>query len=253
MLLVGLLAWAVQARAAAPATSADQLQAVGQADAAFWEAYNRCDLAAMEALLTLDVEFWHDKTGLTTTRPAVVRSLAAGPCGTPGMRLRREAVVDSVQVYPLADAGVLVTGQHRFLVTRAPQRERLDGSARFASVWTRGADMQWRMHRIVSYDHQAAAYRATDREQPLQAAQLQRLAGRYATRTAGIAQITVEGSHLLLTAGNFQLPLRAASPQRFFARDRDLQVVFEDVGEAPPSHLEIVEAGVVTERAPRMP
>ncbi|WDS34818.1 nuclear transport factor 2 family protein [Pseudoxanthomonas sp.] len=253
MLLAVFVVGVANARAAPPATAPDELAAVRQADAAFWEAYNRCDLAAMGALLTPDVEFWHDKTGLTSTRAAVVQSLAAGPCGTPGMHLRREAVAGSVQVYPLADAGALITGQHRFLVTRLPQPERLDGSARFSSVWTRGPDMQWRMHRIMSFDHQAAPYRATDPVLSLDAGQLQRLVGRYDTRAAGLARITVEGTHLLLTAGDFHLPLYAASPRRFFARERDLQVVFDGVGDAPPTHLEIVEAGVVSERAPRVP
>jgi hypothetical protein len=253
MLLAVSVVCAAGARAAAPATAPADLVAVRQADEAFWEAYNRCDLAAMGALLTPDVEFWHDKTGLTSTRADVVHSLAAGPCGTPGMRLRREAVAGSVQAYPLADAGALITGEHRFLVTRLSQPERLDGSARFSSIWTRGRDLQWRMRRIISFDHQAAAYQATDRVLSLDAGQLQRLVGRYNTRTAGPARITVEGTHLLLTAGDFRLPLYAASPQRFFARDRDLQVVFDGAGAVPPSYLEIVEAGAVTERAPRMP
>lgn len=253
MLLTAFALCTAYARAATPANAAADLAAVSQADAAFWEAYNRCDFVSMGALLTPDVEFWHDKTGLTRTREAVVQSLAAGPCGTPGMHLRREAVAGSVQLYPLADVGVLITGEHHFLVTRPPQPERVDGSARFSSVWTRGPDLHWRMHRIISFDHQAAVYRATDQALSLQAGQLQPLVGQYGTRTAGPVQITVEESHLLLTAGEFRLPLYAASPRRFFARERDLQVVFDGVGDTPPSHLEVVEAGVVSDRGPRMP
>ena len=55
-------------------------QAVRAADARYWQAFNGCDFDAMGGLLTADVEFYHDKTGLTVGRQAVLDSLRNGPC-----------------------------------------------------------------------------------------------------------------------------------------------------------------------------
>jgi hypothetical protein len=71
-------------------------QAVTAADARFWQAYDRCDMESISDLLTEDVEFYHDQTGLTASRSAVVASLRAGPCGNRTFKLRREFVSGSL-------------------------------------------------------------------------------------------------------------------------------------------------------------
>jgi hypothetical protein len=67
---------------AAAAQQNDQA-AVWAADDAYWRAYNACDLTAMRPLLAPDAEFFHDKTGLTTTREGIVDSLRKGGAARP--------------------------------------------------------------------------------------------------------------------------------------------------------------------------
>lgn len=125
------------------------------ADAAFWAAFNACDAAAMARFFTPDVEFYHDRTGLTHTRSAVVRSLVKGPCGTPGLHVRRELVADSLRYDPVPRTGAILTGEHRFYAREGGGAERLDGQASFAVVWVHeGAD--WRMRRVLSFAHRPA-------------------------------------------------------------------------------------------------
>lgn len=125
------------------------------ADAAFWRAFNQCDAEAMGKLLADDIEFYHDRTGLTQGRRAVVRSLMKGPCGTPGLHVRREVVADSVAVDPVPDHGAIVTGIHRFYARQGHATERLDGGARFAVVWHK-TGRRWEMRRVLSYAHRPA-------------------------------------------------------------------------------------------------
>lgn len=134
-----------------PGSSADEA-AVRAADARYWQTFNSCDLAAMAPLVTADVEFYHDKGGLTTTRQGVIDSFRKGPCADPGMKLRREAVPGSVQFHPMAGGFALITGSHRFYVTRRGEPEHLDGEASFAALWQFDHG-SWRMRRILSYDH----------------------------------------------------------------------------------------------------
>lgn len=125
------------------------------ADAAFWQAFNRCDADAMGKWLAPDVEFYHDKTGLTQGRKALVLSLMKGPCGTPGLHVRREVVADSVAVDPVPGHGAVMTGVHRFYAKQGDAPERLDGDARFAVVWHK-VGTRWEMRRVLSYAHRPA-------------------------------------------------------------------------------------------------
>ncbi|WP_447724477.1 nuclear transport factor 2 family protein [Sphingomonas koreensis] len=125
------------------------------ADTAFWKAFNQCDADAMGRLVAQDVEFYHDKTGLTQGREALVQSLMKGPCGTPGLHVRREVAADSVAVDPVPGYGAVVTGVHRFYAKQGEAPERLDGDARFAVVWHK-LGTRWEMRRVLSYAHRPA-------------------------------------------------------------------------------------------------
>lgn len=129
-------------------------QAVTQADASFWRAYNACDMEEMGELLTDDVEFYHDVTGLTVSRSGVVESLRKGPCGDRTSRLRRELVDGTLVFHPLAGGYALLSGQHRFYVNQPGKQEHVAGQAEFTTVYKLDGG-HWRMHRILSYAHGA--------------------------------------------------------------------------------------------------
>jgi Domain of unknown function (DUF4440) len=90
---------------------------VGALDNQFWQAYNACKTADMRRFFTDDVEFYHDKGGITPGAAALVSSIETNICGG-RMRVRREAVEGSVHVFPLHRDGVaygaIVSGDHRF-------------------------------------------------------------------------------------------------------------------------------------------
>jgi hypothetical protein len=125
-------------------------------DASFWRSYNDCDLAGMEAFVTPDVEFYHDKGGITRGLPGLIQALKSGICGDPASRVRREAVPGTVHVFVMRDGatayGAVFSGDHRFYVRGKDGPERLTGVARFTHLWLL-QDGTWRMARILSYDH----------------------------------------------------------------------------------------------------
>jgi hypothetical protein len=125
-------------------------------DSLFWTAYNNCDTMQFQSFLTEDVEFYHDKGGLTLGRENLLQSFKKNLCSNNDFRLRREAVAGTVKVFPLqkSDAiyGAIISGQHLFYIWGKDKKERLDGKARFAHVWLL-TDATWKMSRILSYDH----------------------------------------------------------------------------------------------------
>lgn len=230
---------------------ADDEQAVRQADSRYWQAFNTCDLPAMQDLFTDDVEFYHDKTGLTATRAAVIESLRKGPCNSPALHLRREEVKDSVRFHPLAGGFALLSGTHRFHVTEAGKPERLDGQAEFTNLW-QSVDGHWRMRRVISYAHGPVPYTPPTTHLTLSPAALAALAGNYRGKSVGdIAVVAIEDG-LRLTAGPLIVTLRAESPTRFFAVERDLRFEFTRGTKGNPATLTVLENGQVVETAIRV-
>jgi ketosteroid isomerase-like protein len=246
LLVLFLLAMAATALAA----DGDE-QAIRAADARYWQAYDACDFDEMGGLLTDDVEFYHDRTGLTAGKAAVLESLRKGPCGTLGMRLRREAVEASVRFDPLAGGFGLLTGAHRFFVTDAGKPERLDGQAGFTVLW-QSVDGRWRLRRIFSYAHGPAPYVPPASHLELPPEVLSGYAGHYAGQRIADIDVAVDGAGLRLTAGDLALTLRAETRARFFALERDLRFEFAaPQGTDVAQTLTVYENGKVAETATR--
>ena len=236
--------------AALPALADDE-SAVRQTDARYWQAFNTCDLAAMQDLFTDDVEFYHDKTGLTASKAAVIASLAQGPCHSPALHVRREEVQDSVRFHPLAGGFALLSGTHRFHATEAGKPERLDGQAEFTTLW-QSIDGHWRMRRVISYAHGPVPYTPPATHLTLPAGALAAFAGNYRGKTVGDISVVAIEDGLTLTAGSLVVTLRAESPRRFFALERDLRFDFTDAAGASPAILTVSENGNVVETAERV-
>ena len=153
LLLLPLPAFAQDEKAGLEAT-------IRHEDAAFWDAYNRCDVEKMSQFFWPDIEFYHDKGGLTVGLGPFVEKLKTGLCGKPNFRLRREAVGDTVKVYPLQNNGVaygaVISGEHYFYINDSGKPEYRDGVAKFFHVWLL-KDGAWKMGRVVSYDHRDAS------------------------------------------------------------------------------------------------
>src|SRR3982074_1247072 len=56
-------------------------RAVTTLDAALFDSYNKCDLEKFDSFFVDDVEFYHDKGGLTLGRKALTESIKNNICG----------------------------------------------------------------------------------------------------------------------------------------------------------------------------
>ncbi|PHI18176.1 DUF4440 domain-containing protein [Lewinellaceae bacterium SD302] len=145
-----------QSTEAMPSDSAEISRIILAKDSAFWTVYNSCDMNAFAEFLTEDLEFYHDKGGLLEGRAALIKTMQDGLCGnTENFSLRREAVTGTVAVFPMTKIGAIITGEHLFYINEKGKEEYLDGKARFSHIW-RYADGEWRMARVLSYDHRPA-------------------------------------------------------------------------------------------------
>lgn len=155
-LVMGLAA-ALSAAIAVAATASNAQAPVGDEltatitalDSRIFSAYNHCDLVAFARYIAPDVEFYHDKGGLTRGRDKLVDSIKNNICG----KLRRELIPGTLEVYPMKGFGAVEIGSHRFCELSTGN---CDAVARFIHLW-QYRDGQWTITRVISYDHQAAA------------------------------------------------------------------------------------------------
>lgn len=116
--------------------------------------FNKCDLSHYNSIVSNDLEFYHDKGGITSGKEAFTASIKNNICGGPN-KVKRELVANSMKVYPLYNNNVLYAfiqeGEHDFY--ELYQGKWNKGSrAKFTILWIlEGKD--WKMKRVLSYDH----------------------------------------------------------------------------------------------------
>lgn len=114
-------------------------------DTRLFDAYNHCDLATLGSLVSDDLEFYHDKTGLALGRQALVDGIKNNVCG----KVHRELVAGTLQVYPIANYGAVEIGIHRF---SHPGIDDDLGEAQFVTLW-HNKNGVWQVTRVISFDH----------------------------------------------------------------------------------------------------
>src|SRR3984893_8105814 len=67
-------------------------------DSPLFAAYNQCDLQTFASFISDDVEFYHDKAGVTLGKEALTDAIKKNICG----KEARELVPGTVQGYPLS-------------------------------------------------------------------------------------------------------------------------------------------------------
>lgn len=203
----------------------------------------------MQAFFTDDVEFYHDKGGPTLGIADLTTSFHNMCDSRKVTNIRREAVKDSVRVFPLKNSnviyGAVISGQHYFYTQEKGHPERLDGLAKFTHLWLR-KDGIWKMSRILSYDHGPAPYVNKRTAIKLAGQYLRRYAGEYVGPHAKVVIRSDKGS-LLMLSGDQRMILFPQSKTSFFAKERDLTFEFVTDSHGKVTKMLVRENGELVE------
>ena len=140
---------------AAPA-SPEIVATLAEKDRLLFDAAFGCKVDVLKTLVADDLEFFHDKHGLSMTSGAqFVQAIADGckrqEAGT-DFRARRELVDGSMTVHMIGAYGAMQMGTHRFYALRTGQPDQLTETGKFIDLWKREGD-DWKLARVISYDH----------------------------------------------------------------------------------------------------
>ena len=116
---------------------------IEELDSIFFTAYNKCDLEQQAALISEDIEFFHDQGGLSTSKTEIIEALKTNICG----KVTRELIKGSIEVYPIHDYGAVQMGYHKFFNNQEP--DAISKPSRFVTLW-KNDNENWKMTRIIS-------------------------------------------------------------------------------------------------------
>ncbi|RAP58590.1 DUF4440 domain-containing protein [Oleiagrimonas sp. MCCC 1A03011] len=137
-----------QARAAAAKQSL--YATVSKLDAGLFDAFNHCSSPAQlkkhASYLAPNLEFYHDKGGVTWTRQAYMANTEKNVCG----HYRRVLIPGTLEVFPIKNYGAIEQGRHKFCEIKS---DKCFGEAQFLIVWHQTSD-KWVATRILSYGHE---------------------------------------------------------------------------------------------------
>ena len=166
LVLTGILLFLVQIGFSQETQNSELYKTIMSRDSLlFTIGFNTCDFSQFENLFSDQLEFYHDKGGLSN-KAEFLQTFKSGLCGSPDTyRSRRELVAGSTKIYPLYNKGVLYgaiqEGIHLFYETTTAkgqpllkQNEKLVGKAKFNHLWILENNV-WKLKRSLSYDHEA--------------------------------------------------------------------------------------------------
>jgi Domain of unknown function (DUF4440) len=109
----------------------------------FTVAFNQCDTALFKKILSDDVEFYDDRSGLNNSKQVEINSLI-GKCAQTEKLTRQ---LNYCTIDKLGDYGAVQLGEHTFLVNGIAV-----GVGKFVHTWERNGN-GWKLKRIISYEH----------------------------------------------------------------------------------------------------
>jgi ketosteroid isomerase-like protein len=115
-------------------------------DTKLFDAYNHCDLTTLGAMVSDDLEFYHDQTGLSVGKAPFLAAIKENICG----KVQRTLLQQTLEVYPLKGYGAVEIGIHRFNHPGRPEDGA--GDAKFVMLW-QNKDGAWKVTRVISYNH----------------------------------------------------------------------------------------------------
>jgi len=129
--------------------SKDLYDEITHMDSVLFDAFNAQDLEKLAMFFSEDLEFYHDKGGLTNYQQTMdnFKSLFERNQHT---GLKRVLIEGSMEVYPIKDFGAVQLGKHRFCHVEKGKDD--CGTFQFVHTWQK-KDGQWKVTRIISFDH----------------------------------------------------------------------------------------------------
>jgi ketosteroid isomerase-like protein len=112
-------------------------------DTTYFDAYNTCDMETQADLYDENIEFFHDKGGLSTDKKQLLKALKDNICN----KVTRTLIKGSIEVYPIKDYGAIEIGYHKFFNKEEPNAKSIP--SKFIMIWKKEKN-NWKITKVIS-------------------------------------------------------------------------------------------------------
>jgi hypothetical protein len=189
--------------------------------------FNTCDINQFENLVTDDLEFYHDNSGISKSKKEFILSMKNGICSpNNSVTIKRTLVKGSLIVYPLYDNGTLYgaiqKGEHTFNELAKNGNNAQGSIAKFTHLWIK-EDGNWKIKRVLSYNHKN---QLKTTETTVTINDLNRYTGVYNSNRKKEVSISLKDGNLEINTGKKQTILHAKSKTIFFIKEAPVTFEF---------------------------
>lgn len=112
-------------------------------DSIFFNAYNTCDIKKQAKIYNEKLEFFHDKTGVSTSKLEILKATEKNICG----KVTRKLISNSIEVYPISNYGAVEIGYHQFI--NKQENNKTSNPSKFIIIWKKD-NSQWTITKVIS-------------------------------------------------------------------------------------------------------
>lgn len=212
--------------------------------------FNTCDISKFEKFIADDLEFYHDKSGVTNSKQKFIQSIKNGICSPNNtVTVRRTLVTGSLTVFPLYDNGSLYgaiqTGEHTFEELAKDGSKSQGSIAKFTHLWIKENE-NWKIKRVLSYNHKS---QLNTEETTVIIKDLNRYTGVYNSNKRQNVSIRLKGDKLEIDIGKKQAILYVKSKAEFFIKEAPVTFEFVSNAEGSIEKFLVKENGKVVDEA----
>ncbi|WP_386101043.1 DUF3471 domain-containing protein [Winogradskyella maritima] len=206
-----------------------------------------------EDLLTDDLEFYHDKSGVENSKSEFLSSMQNGICNPANTeKIYRYLVPGRSAVFPLYDNGklygALQNGTHFFSQKRNITFEESNNSALFSHLWLL-ENKSWKLKRVLSYNHISKDVQTDTESVSVSMELLESYTGHYVAPKSGDVHIYLNEKDLTLKAGQMNSVIKASSESIFFHQQAPLTFEFITTESGDVEKMIVRENGNIVEEA----
>ena len=142
VLFLSLIIYGTNETQAQQASQKELYKKIIHLDSVFFHAYNTCNMETQRVFYNDTIEFYHDKTGLETSKERLLADTKKYICG----KVNRELVAGSIEVSPVPGFGAIEIGQHRF---HNLKENSISHPSKFVIVW-KNDNGKWTITKVIS-------------------------------------------------------------------------------------------------------
>lgn len=207
-------------------TESDLFNTLKMADSILFDiGFNQCNLPQVAQLVAEDIEFYHDRDGITKSKDKFIASIKDNLCNSGKNIIKRVLDDASFEVFPLYRNekiyGAIQNGSHNFGNTQAE----------YSHLWLIQKN-EWKLSRVLSYNHHTTQGQTKVSFLEIPTKDLEIYVGSYEFSPDFVLTVSIRGGNLFGGSQGQDVKINCYDKHRFIDDEKthDLEFILDEKG-----------------------